>query len=708
MADFRSLTIQSGALSQIADADSILVGAGIKTNSGNLTITPAGTDVAFAAGKNLVMSGAGTFTTGTGAVTINGATTFAGVAVAASGAASFDLSGGTGLFKTPGGAVTIGPGAVTVSGAATLSAAGTALTVTNNASIGGTLAVTGAATVTGLLNADGGIDRSTAAALNIGATNATAITIGRTGQTVTFPGNVAITGAETVTGATTFNNNVTFGDAAADDVKFIGRIVNNGEANSASLPFRKEFTHRITVDKSTSAAGVTGGMLWVQAGEGSNALDPTSGGFGGEMRIEGGTGGTGVLGHFAGTAGDVVIKGGAGGPLGTSGAAAGKSGGHVLITGGPLTVGSTGTANGDVRIGQTQTNAVAIGASGVTTTVTGGLTQLTGAVSLTGNAASSFSTTVGALTLDAAAALNLGTTNATSVSVSKAGVTTTVNGALAVTQGTTLSAGLTQSGGAVSLSANAASSLTTSAGALTLTSAAAATWSTSAGALSLNGAGGLNLQTAGATRLAVADAALTIQAGVTLATTGTGNINIPNNASARFNIEGAAVSANVTAANLGTLTAGSASNADALHTHSGVSSSKVTFTATTDEALGITTGAPISFADAVGNARVRNGNATAAGVAANSFGIADNTTTGTGQAQTVMVSGERAIPTGVWVAEPVAADVGKKVYLSATAGKLTLTAPSTAGNVVLRMGFVTAGGIGTSKMAISVGEPITL
>jgi len=58
-----------------------------------------------------------------------------------------------------------------------------------------------------------------------------------------------------------------------------------------------------------------------------------------------------------------------------------------------------------------------------------------------------------------------------------------------------------------------------------------------------------------------------IPASKLLTTSGSGNINLPNNGSARFQIETTAVSANVTAANLGTLTAGPASNADALHTH---------------------------------------------------------------------------------------------------------------------------------------------
>lgn len=65
----------------------------------------------------------------------------------------------------------------------------------------------------------------------------------------------------------------------------------------------------------------------------------------------------------------------------------------------------------------------------------------------------------------------------------------------------------------------------------------------------------------------------TVATGKTLAATGTGNINLPNNPSARFQIQSVSVSADVTASNLATLTAGPLSNADALHTHSGVTAS---------------------------------------------------------------------------------------------------------------------------------------
>ena len=56
---------------------------------------------------------------------------------------------------------------------------------------GGTTNITGIVTVTGVVNADGGLDRSTTAELSLGVTNATAITLGQTGITTTVHGTLA-------------------------------------------------------------------------------------------------------------------------------------------------------------------------------------------------------------------------------------------------------------------------------------------------------------------------------------------------------------------------------------------------------------------------------------------------------------------------------------------------------------------------------------
>jgi len=107
VSNFRALTIQSGVHKQQQDADTLIVGAGITTNSGNLTISAAGTDVVLAAGKNLSVG---------------------------SGAGNIDFSASTGAFKTPTGAVTIGPGAISVSGNMTMQA-GTVLGTTGSGNI---------------------------------------------------------------------------------------------------------------------------------------------------------------------------------------------------------------------------------------------------------------------------------------------------------------------------------------------------------------------------------------------------------------------------------------------------------------------------------------------------------------------------------------------------------------------------------------------
>lgn len=107
----------------------------------------------------------------------------------------------------------------------------------------------------------------------------------------------------------------------------------------------------------------------------------------------------------------------------------------------------------------------------------------------------------------------------------------------------------------------------------------------SSGALEIDGAGGISLQGGNGVALTVdaTGATLTIATGATLTTTGAGNIDLPNNGSARFKIAGSAVSANVTAANLGTLTGGS--DGSSLHTHSSTVTTGWTTTAMTASGL---------------------------------------------------------------------------------------------------------------------------
>jgi hypothetical protein len=83
----------------------------------------------------------------------------------------------------------------------TVSGAGTALSVTNNASVGGTLAVTGTSTHTGLSTFNGGIDVNAASDI-------TSLTVSGAGTALTVS-NTASVGALSVSGATTLTGVVT-------------------------------------------------------------------------------------------------------------------------------------------------------------------------------------------------------------------------------------------------------------------------------------------------------------------------------------------------------------------------------------------------------------------------------------------------------------------------------------------------------------------
>jgi hypothetical protein len=151
MANFRALTVQNGVSTQIQDANTLIVGAGVTTNTGALGLSGASNVVSLLAGNSLTAAAgagaldfsaaSGVFKTTTGAVTIGpGAvglsgnlTTGAGVSITASaGAGYLDFSAATGVFKTSTGAVTIGPGAVSISGNVT-TAAGVSITASAGA-----------------------------------------------------------------------------------------------------------------------------------------------------------------------------------------------------------------------------------------------------------------------------------------------------------------------------------------------------------------------------------------------------------------------------------------------------------------------------------------------------------------------------------------------------------------------------------------------
>jgi hypothetical protein len=215
----------------------------------------------------------------------------------------------------------------------------------------------------------------------------------------------------------------------------------------------------------------------------------------------------------------------------------------------------------------------------------------------------------------------------------------------------------------------------------------------------LNGRTGVNYLTLGATL----NKAI-IPAGITFETSTTGNINLPQNASSRFNIEGVATTSTVTAANLTTLTASSTSNADALHTHTAVTSAVVGTTGTSGEALNA--GAPVLFDNVGGVAKVFRADADGAAELVNVMGLNQTAVGAVDLAVTVIVMGRLSVPDAQFTGGvPAVADVGKYVYLSETIGTLTLTAPSTAGSTIIIVGTVSTGGTGAVQINVNVRTP---
>lgn len=250
------------------------------------------------------------------------------------------------------------------------------------------------------------------ATITIGATTATTITIGRSGQTT----NIA--SAATFQSSASFEGDVTLGNASTDALVFTGYI------SSANVFFTKQTNHTIRVEDTTTsntvgaelnftgAAGAgtgTGGLIALTAGTagatgsggtlfligglggatsgGGGNIDLQAGGSqssgfnGGQLVLKSGSGfgssSSGPIHMYAGMAGSTgngnqtLITGGYGG--GTSG-----NGGDAIFKGGLAQGGNsnggdaylhggdkTGTGiNGAVRIGTSSTSALVVGMAG--------------------------------------------------------------------------------------------------------------------------------------------------------------------------------------------------------------------------------------------------------------------------------------------------------------------------------------------------------
>jgi hypothetical protein len=83
---------------------------------------------------------------------------------------------------------------------------------------------------------------------------------------------------------------------------------------------------------------------------------------------------------------------------------------------------------------------------------------------------------------------------------------------------------------------------------------------------------------------------------------------------------------------------------------------------------------------------------------------------GIGAPVDVRVAGLATVPAALFDVAPIGSDVGKRVWLSTTAGRVTLTAPSAVGDVVQRVGVLAtlAGGGGSPQILVQVGDPVLL
>lgn len=180
---------------------------------------------------------------------------------------------------------------------------------------------------------------------------------------------------------------------------------------------------------------------------------------------------------------------------------------------------------------------------------------------------------------------------------------------------------------------------------------------------------------------------------------GTSTIDLPGTAAAtnNFRIQTVAVGDTVTAPNLDTLTAGSTSDATALHTHDGLGSVSVvagealTVNMCVSTAPETTTNAPRAYAC--------NTTSTPGGFDDGPLpvGFATETVAAAGTSTTLKTSGEITIPAALWQVQPSVTDVGKPVFAYTAVvggggqGSVSLTPPASGtGDWRTKVGVITS------------------
>jgi hypothetical protein len=131
------------------------------------------------------------------------------------------------------------------------------------------------------------------------------------------------------------------------------------------------------------------------------------------------------------------------------------------------------------------------------------------------------------------------------------------------------------------------------------------------------------------------------------------------------------------------------------------------YSGTVNGTTGISAGEAVALANDGGSARVFQADADAGDNTENAIGLA-LAAAGTGAGIQVVVAGEVPTPDAAWTGGvPAAANVGDPVFVSATAGLITLTAPGGSARV-LKIGVVSQGGSGTTRVMVNAPDSIKL
>jgi len=517
---------------------------------------------------------------------------------------------------------------------------------------------------TDVLNARYIDNAAPAGTMDIGTVNATTINFGAAGTTINIPGTLHLIDGSVLTG----DGNVTLGGGDGDTITLGGAFVSAGDivnigtagATDTIVSLRVDMTIADTKDLRFSRVTGTGVMVLPSTSVGeAGAIRTTAGGafewWNGAAWVAAGAaaGNTLQQSYDAGT-GTILLD----------------ASGDFIITADSATAGDVikFTGNG--------------GADALTLTATGA-----NAMSLQADVTSFAASASTTMDLDAAGALSINSSGGVinigddaivqNIYIGTGGARTLVQlGSAAVVEvevdavlidinaganGFHLDAAgnsnITTSAGILTITAAAGSTWSTAAGALTLTSAAAATWSTLAGALSLTGFTNLNLTATG------------------------GEVNFTDS----YMAGGGYTAPMPLANNAGEYTAFVANFGDLTSLISAVNTAFSTGSGFVAVCTAGTT-AGYALGGSATNNQVENADADSATLPiAKCFGFAGSTV-GAGGSVQVKNSGNIAVTSPA--AETWAR--GDMIYLSTTAGLVTKTAPSGAGNTVQCVGYAAA------------------